>query len=302
MKFGEIRAFTFVTLLAVSVTILSCNKISDLFSNEDKEVSDNESAQESTVNELDDMATSVLNASPISGSAGGRTAIMDDRFMCANIAFTDVNADKTAGVVTITFPPSGCPDKKGNIRKGTIVVSWTGGRWFKPGSSYTIKLDGYSINDIDISGGSMVSCTDYKANPLTVTWSITAKHTAVWPDGTTATRSVHRNRKWEHTATDDIFTVTNAPSGITCAEGTNRHGFSYKVFITTPLVYLGSCARASKVFIPISGEKVITCNSTNGKTKSLTVNYGDGDCDNTYTATSGAVSKTLTAKNDSSGD
>src|ERR1043165_2493826 len=101
MKIGEFRAFTFVTLLAVSVTMLSCNKINDLFSNEDKEVSDNESAQESTVNELDDMATSVLNSSPISGSAGGRVAMVDDRFTCAgvNIVFTDVNNDKTAGVV-----------------------------------------------------------------------------------------------------------------------------------------------------------------------------------------------------------
>ncbi|HWA35926.1 MAG TPA: hypothetical protein VG737_17405 [Cyclobacteriaceae bacterium] len=302
MKFGEIRAFIFITLIAVSVTFLSCNKINDLFSTEDKEVSDNESAQESTVNELDDMATSVLNGSSVSGSAGGRTALADDRFACADIAFSDVNADKTEGVVTITFPANGCQDKKGNVRKGKITIAWTGGRWFKPGSSYTIKLDGYSINDIDITGGSTVLCTDYKANPLTVNWSITAKHTAVWPDGSTATRSVHRNRKWEHTATDDIFTVTNAPSGITCAEGTNRHGFSYKVFITTPLVYVGSCARASKVFIPLSGEKVITCNSKNGKTKSLTINYGVGECDNSYTATVGNISKTLTAKNDSSGD
>src|ERR1044071_1083186 len=106
MKFGQIRAFFFLTLLVVSVTFLSCNKISDLFSSEDKEVSDNESAQESTVNELDDMATSVLNNRAASGSAGGRTAIIDDRFMCANVVFTDVNADKTAGTVTVTFPSS----------------------------------------------------------------------------------------------------------------------------------------------------------------------------------------------------
>ncbi len=299
MKFGQFGALSFLVL---SLTLVSCNKISDLFSTEDKEVSDNESAQESTVNELDDMATSVLNGSAASGSAGGRTAMVDDRFSCATISFSDVNADKTAGVATITFPTGGCPDKKGNIRKGTIVIAWSGGRWFKPGSSYTIKLDGYSINDIVISGSQAVTCTEYKATPLTVTWSITAKHTAVWPDGSTATRSVHRIRKWEHTATDDIFTVTNAPQGITCAEGTNRHGFSYKIFITTPLVYLGSCARASKVFIPISGEKVVTHNTTNGKTKSLTINYGEGECDNSYTATAGNVSKTLVAKNDSSGD
>src|SRR4051812_37710577 len=144
MKIGHILALSFIVLFA---TMVSCNKINELFSSEDKEVSDNESAQESTVNELDDMATSVLNSSSISGSAGGRTAMVDDRFTCADVVFTDVNADKTWGVVTITFPASGCADKKGNIRKGTMIISWAGGRWFKPGSKYTIKLDGYSIND-----------------------------------------------------------------------------------------------------------------------------------------------------------
>src|SRR3954471_12433229 len=125
MRIGQIRALSFIVL---TVTLLSCGKINDLFSNEDKEVSDNESAQESTVNELDDMATSVLNSSSISGSAGGRTAMVDDRFTCAgiNIAFSDVNTEKTSGVVTITFPATGCADKKGNVRKGTMVVTWTG--------------------------------------------------------------------------------------------------------------------------------------------------------------------------------
>src|SRR4051812_4243805 len=184
MKIGHILALSFIVLFA---TMVSCNKINELFSSEDKEVSDNESAQESTVNELDDMATSILNSSAQSGSAGGRTAMIDDRFACAgvDITFTGVNADKTAGVVTITFPTAGCTDKKGNVRKGTMIVTWSGGRWFKPGSTYTIKLDGYSINDIDITGSQTVTCKEYKATPLTVTWSISAKHTAVWPDGST---------------------------------------------------------------------------------------------------------------------
>jgi hypothetical protein len=301
MKIGQFQALLFVTLAIISP---SCNKLNDLFSNEDKQVSENESAQESTMNELDDMATSILNNNTASGSASGRTGIVDDRFSCdgVNISFTDVNADKTAGTATVTFPPEGCADKKGNIRKGVIIIKWTGGRWFRQGATYTIRLNGYSINDIDISGMQTVTCTSYNAQPLTITWSIDANHTAVWPDGTTANRKVQKTRKWEHTATDDIFTITNAPSGISCADGTNRHGNTYKVFITTPLVYLGSCARNSKVFIPISGEKVITHSTSTGKTKSLTINYGDGICDNTYTATAGAVTKVLTAKNDSSGD
>ncbi len=300
MKRVQIRA-----ILLIFILLAGCNKVGDLFSTEDKQISENESAQESTMNELDDMATSILDSHADSGPAGGRTVgAADDRFACAGVSvqFTDVGTDKTWGTVTVTFPADGCTDKKGNIRKGIIRIKWSGGRWYKPGSTYTISLDGYSINDINIVGSQTVTCTSYQASPLTVTWSVSAKHTATWPDGTTASRNVKKTRKWEHTATDDIFTITNGVSGMNCAEGTNRHGNTFKVFITTPLVYLGSCARASKVFIPISGEKVITHSSSNGKTKSLTIGYGDGTCDNTFVATSGAVTKTLTAKNDSSGD
>ena len=69
-----------------------------------------------------------------------------------------------------------------------------------------------------------------------------------------------------------------------------------------PLVYLGSCAKSSKVFIPVRGQKVITAIGSSGKIKSFTMDYGTGVCDNSYTVTSGTTVRILTAKNDSSGD
>jgi hypothetical protein len=303
-------------LFGLSIALLlpfffsNCHKFNDPFSEEDKETSNNESAQECTTNELDDIATSILNSSPDSGSAGGRENVTpDDRFSCpgTTIVFSNVSADKTSGVVTITFGPDGCVDKKGNTRKGIIIINWWGGRWYQKGSTHKVKLVDYTINDVTIDGSQTVTCTDYQQFPLSVTWNIASNHTATWPDGTYATRSVHKTRKWVHTATEDTFTLTNgilsngAPA-VNSAEGTNRHGVTFKVYITSPLVYIGSCAKANKVFIPVQGQKVVTAIGSSGKTKSFTMDYGGGACDNTYTVTTGTTVRTLTAKNDSSGD
>ncbi len=298
------RAILLLCIAFGASILTSCHKESDSLSSEESQTSNNESAQESTTNELDDIATSILDNSPISGAAGGRICLEDDRFSClgTTISFSEVNANRTSGTATITFPSTGCADKKGNVRKGSIVINWWGGRWFTKGSSHSVSLHEYSINDVSISGSQKVTCIAFKEKPLSVTWTITANHTSVWPDGSTATRILNKIRKWDHTETEDTFTVTNGPASVNFAEGTNRHGKVYKVYITTPLVYLGSCAKANKVFIPVMGEKVITRISGTGTTKSLTVNYGDGTCENSYTVTSGPFVKTLIAKNDSSND
>jgi len=81
-----------------------------------------------------------------------------------------------------------------------------------------------------------------------------------------------------------------------CGRRTNRRGRAYSVYHLS--AYLpGSCAKTSKVFIAIKGEKVITSITSSGKTKSLTINYGNGACDNTYTVTS-VHGETLTAINE----
>ena len=250
------------------------------------------------------MTTTVLENSPDSGAPGGHTlTLTDDRFCSGTtINFYDVNPDKTSGKAVITFGPDGCTDKKGNIRKGIIKIAWWGGRWFNQGSTVSVTLENYSINDVEITGTRTTICKSFTMSPLTVTWLLTANHVATWPDGTTSTRRINKTRKWEHSNMEDKFTITNGPTAANAAEGVNRHGREYKVYITSPLVYLGSCARSSKVFIPVKGEKVITQVTSSGKTKSLSIDYGNGTCDNTYTVTSGALVKTLTCKNDSSND
>ncbi len=145
--------------------VSSCSKNSDTFSSQNSQTASNESAQESTTDETDDLATSAMNSDP-SNAAGGRSeTISDDRLACdgTTVVFSNVSVDKTSGTVTITFGPNGCTDKKGNVRKGQIIVMWSGGKWFHVGSSHTIAFTNYTVNGVAITGTRTVTCTAFAA-------------------------------------------------------------------------------------------------------------------------------------------
>lgn len=284
----------------------SCSKDSDTFSSENTQTSNNESAQESNSDEVDDLASVALNTQ-FAASGGRIEAVGDDRLNCDGTTIVKSDGSTaSSGTVTITFGPNGCTDGRGNVRKGSIVVAWQGGSWYKPGSTVVITLTNYSINGLGISGTRTLTCTGATGSltDFTITWTIVAEHTFTWTDGTAA-RTVNKTKAWHHTATEDTYTISNGPAGAgpagIAAAGTNRHGKAYTMSITSPLVYLASCVKSNKVFLPVSGTKVLTV--TDGtKSAILTVDFGTGTCDNTYTVSVAGQSKTLTAKNDSSGD
>src|SRR5688572_15844486 len=96
--------------------VSSCTKDKDTFSSENSQTASDESSQESTTDETDDLATSALNSNP--DYAAGRSETFSDHRFCegTTIVFSGVNAEKTAGTVTITFGAAGCTDNKGNVR------------------------------------------------------------------------------------------------------------------------------------------------------------------------------------------
>jgi hypothetical protein len=293
-----------VLFAMASLLVTSCDKSNDPFSSEDTQTSNNESTLDSNSDELDDLAEVALN-SQVAASGGRVASISDDRLNCdgTTITFSNVNADKTAGTVTIAFGPNGCTDGRGNVRKGSIDISWQGGKWYSPGATVSITLTNYSINGLGITGTRTLSCSGATGSltDFTITWSVYADHTFTWPSNETATRKVNKIKAWHHTATEDTYTVSNGSISISkyAAEGTNRHGKEYTATISTPLVYLASCAHTSRVFLPVSGVKTLTDTK---RSVSLTIDFGTGTCDNTYTVTVNGHSKTLQAKNDDTND
>jgi hypothetical protein len=299
-----------VMVFAVAaIVVSSCKSSEDTFSTEDVATTSNESTTENTASEVDDMAANVLNGSTQSGSIGGRTdGIVDDRLTCTGIKIEFTNVTGSGGTATITFPAEGCTDKKGNVRKGQITITWSGGKWYNVNSTHTITLANYSINGLSISGTRTVTTTAFTAPSagsvaFSLTQNISGNHTYTWTGASTgmASRIENKTKKWDHTATEDTYTVSNGPTtlnGGNTASGTNRNGKAYTMNITKPLIYLGSCVKSNKTFIPVSGTKQVVV--TGGKT--YTVDYGDGQCNTTFTVTVGGISKTITAKNDNSAD
>jgi hypothetical protein len=284
------------TLLIAFVLVLgSCNKNDETtFTTSDIQNVSTEGALDSQQEETGDLAISALNIEDPSGRVEE-----DVRLNCATRT-REISQDKSTGTVTINFSgtsAAGCTDPKGNIRKGKIIVSWTGGRWFLAGSAHTITFDGYSINGVVITGTRTVTNISTPNSPLT--WTIVATHTATWPDGTSATRTVNRTRKWARSTNvvDDKVIISQTAGAASAASGKNRYSRNYTVQITTPLEFSASCLLTSKVYIPVKGVLAITVD-----TKLYTVDYGTGTCDNTFTVTYNGKTREFTAKNDSSND
>ncbi len=306
-------AASIIMVAVMAFVISSCNKSSEeSFSSEDTANASNESTTENTTSEVSDMASNVLNGSSQSGSAGGRTeGINDDRLACAGTQYSASGVTGSTGTLVVTFPADGCKDKKGNNRTGGFTITWSGGKWYTVGSTWTVTFNNYTVNGLAISGTRTHTVTAYTPPTsgsvnFSITSTIQADHTFTWASSSSTTsaatsqRSENKTRKWDHTALEDTYTVSNGPSSVSpnAASGTNRNKKSWTMSITKPLVYLGTCIKYNKTFIPVSGTKQLVV--TGGKT--YAIDYGDGVCNATFTVTVGGVTKTITAKNDATGD
>jgi hypothetical protein len=202
---------------------------------------------------------------------------IDDRFKCATVThIKDPNStpDKPMGTITIDFG-SGCQDNHGKTRKGMIIITYSGRR-FTPGSIITTTFKDYYRNDVQVEGTHSISniastLLDYPKFQIVITGG-----KLTFPDGRTATREQNMTREWQRGANPltDKWVVTGS------ASGSNKNGRSYTMEITTPLVYSSACRFSDQVFIPVEGVKHLVVES-----KDITIDYGDGTCDNKVTVT-----------------
>ena len=268
---------------ALVLTLASCNKTNDAsFSS-----LNNETAIDSKVDEVNDIASSALNTND---APSGRVEDRDDRLDCATIV-KDASNTKEAGKITITFSGD-CKDDDDDVRTGKMIITWSGGRWFIPGSVHTITLEGYTVNGVVMDGTRTVTNVSTTTSPLT--WNIVGSHNSTWPDGTTAQRTVKRTRQWVRSSTNpllDKWIISQTDPNTPAETGTNRNGKNYSVQITTPLQYVRACGR--RVHIPVIGVKTVTVD-----TEVFSVDYGDGTCDNLITVTKNGASKTVKVNKD----
>lgn len=219
--------------------------------------------------DIDDLSS--LSLESTGNVLGGKVADeepTDDRFCEGIITF---EGDKSGGTITIDFG-DGCEDDFGNIRKGKIIIAYTGPR-FEPGSTVITTLVDYSINDIAIEGTRTLenistSSVDYPTFNITL---VGGKVT--WPDETFATRDSDRVRVWkrERNPREDAHLITGEANGVT------RRGVAYEMQILDTLVYKRACRISRRARIPVQGVKQIETEE-----KIITIDFGDGECNRRF--------------------
>lgn len=237
---------------------------------------------EESVEELFDVLESITNSAIklSDGNSGGRVLeTTDPELECATVGFT---GNLQEGRVEINFG-DGCQGPDGKIRKGKIVVEYEG-NWLASGSKiYTILTDFY-VDDIKIQGTRIMKNVSEVSGTLVYTVGI-MEGKVKWPDGTYMTRASERT----HTLTfgdalsDFELQVEGEASGIT------RLGLEYVSKTVEPLVFKSSC-RGNTIYLPVSGIKTITI----PEKPEISVNYGEGECDNKFRVTIGEGSKEVT--------
>jgi len=218
----------------------------------------------------------------------------NDKLKCAKITITrnpNSTKENPNGVITIVFPADGsCKDARGVARKGTITITYTGVR-FAVNSKITTTFSDFSIGGVKVEGTHVLTNvtpvkTDYPRFNVTIT---DGKITFL--GGKTITRNQNFTREWQRAANplEDKWVLLK--DGV--ASGSNRDGKQYLMTITKDLVYSRPCQISNKVFIAVSGEKTFVSDN-----KLITINYGDGACDNKVTITINGKSTEVEIKGD----
>jgi hypothetical protein len=244
------------------------------------------------------MGNTVISSVTNTQYGGGREAGVitglegiDGRLTGATITLTpDGNStkDNPSGTITIDFGTG--VNTNGVTRKGLITITYSG-RKFMQGSTRVIKFTNYSRNSVLFDNGmayTVTNASDSTAGKITL-HHVLAAGKLTFPDNTFITRTTDFNETLDYVAKTLTLSASTAPHSAT---GTTRAGKDYTTDITAPIVYKADCI-ASKVFIPVSGEKSVTAGLVNYK-----INFGDGTCDNTVTITLLGKTATITVNAD----
>ncbi len=224
-----------------------------------------------------------LSLSAITTSSDGRISISGDSSLnCATLSFNGTFDD---GTLTVDFGSGGCTGPDGREKKGMIIISFSGSLE-KPGASATITLDGFSVDGIGIEGSWTFTTKTISMDALSFETVLTGGK-VTWPNGASATRESTRTYKVTFDVDSDVSIAIEGT-----ASGTTTTGLSYSSVITEPLMFNSDCAVSQSSRIPVQGVLEITSDKT-GFSRVI-VNFGSGECDETFTVTVGPFTKEMT--------
>jgi uncharacterized cupin superfamily protein len=199
---------------------------------------------------------------------------LNNKSISAICATVTISGDYPAKTVKIEFPTEGCVIE-GVTFKGTINVVMT--KPFKTsGSVVEVTLDSVYVNDNKVEGTKTITNTGKNASEQYVIKVEVKSGHITTKDGNNIYYSTTKYWTWfagepTKAINDDIWLVEGNASGI------NIEGKTFTVTTTTPCkILVQGCSENTEV---VSG--VIEVVPESGQ--SMTINYGDGTCDNKVT-------------------
>jgi hypothetical protein len=295
MKNKLLKVTSYFVLGALFV-IASCND-EDRVTPEDQQDITEEATTDAYFQDADDMAGIAISAD--NATAGGRVAagartitIQDERFNCSGVVVeitpaANSTSDIPKGTIVVNFGTTGCADAQGNVRKGKIIFTYSGRR-FMPTSTVVTTLENYSINGIKLEGTrTLTNVTGSTGDAPKFNVTLT-NGKATFEDQTVAERTSNITFQWDKNATplnfaDDKLIIEAAST----ASGKTRAGRTYAMSLTKQLEYKRFCGIAT------SGIKIFVID---GK-KTITIDYGNGECDKQVTVTINGVTRNLRVNN-----
>lgn len=216
----------------------------------------------------DDYFTDMQDQADAAADANG---LRDAEDACAPTITIDTLA--MPHTMTIDFGTSDCTAANGRMRRGVLAVTFTGS-YREAGTVITVTPQGYYVNDNHVEGSRTI--TNMGLNEDHQPWfAVVDEATITAADGSwTATRHAERVRTWTagsdtQTRQDDAYVVTGNGHGV------NRNGVAYTSSIISPLHRHVGCPFITQGTVQVLRENMPT----------RTIDYGNGDCDNTYTVT-----------------
>ncbi len=184
-----------------------------------------------------------------------------------------VSDTQTENQLLVTFETE-CEGLDGKIRSGSFLIDWTGA--LGTGDfSYTVTFDGYKVNGYGVSGSITTSNLTFKENGFS--FNVLVNDGVVnCPDG----KQIMYEQDFDYDFTlGEIIEIRITGS----STGMGKEGVSYIASIKEPLLVIAGCDYV------VSGSFEATFNGR----PSVTVDYGDGACDNKATASRGDHSITF---------
>lgn len=281
MKTNFLKSIYVIVVVAIFVT--SCDRedgIKQGTDDEEEQVIESASIGEDASDDALEITAQGENQLTVSG---GRV----NSDLCATITHDEANKK-----VIIDFG-DGCIGPYGRERKGKIIVTYSS----EVGDSIAnriITFENYFINNKGVTG--TIELRDVSVNAFGNLQSTKklVDLTISFPNGEQVVFNGSRTREWISGAGDnDRFNNVYRITGLVSGESTTGRSFTHE--IVEPIIADWSCA-AQGNFARIAG--VVEMTKLGGYTnRKRTVNYGDGECDNTIVITTFRRSYVVTVNN-----